>query len=89
MRFEWDEGKSAKLEAERGISFEELESAIQNGGLKDVLPHPSRDKYPNQKLWIILLRRKIWVLAIEERGNAIRFVTAYQSRKLRKNYEKE
>jgi hypothetical protein len=50
MHFDWDQEKNQWLEAERGISFEEIISLIDSGHLRVVLSHPKRI---DQKIFII------------------------------------
>lgn len=83
MEFEWDAEKSAKVKAERGASFEELQAAINEGGLLAV--EKGNDE-PEQFLFIVNLEGKIWCVVVERRVEALRIVTAYQSRKWRKKY---
>ena len=84
--FEWDDKKNKKLKKERNISFEEIIKAVASGGLIDVLYHPNREKYPNQKLLIVNLKGYAWVVPFEERGDKLRLITAYPSRKFTKRY---
>jgi len=46
----WNTEKNIRLKAERGVSFEEVVSAMSNGGLLVVLDHPNTDQYPNQRM---------------------------------------
>ena len=48
--------KSLSLKAERGVSFEEVLSAISQGGLLGVLDHPNRAKYGHQKMLVVRIR---------------------------------
>lgn len=83
MLYEWDEQKNEWLERERGISFEEIECALDNGALVDefVLAH-----YPQQTVQLVKIDNYIWVVATEPRGYKTRLITAYQSRKFTKKY---
>lgn len=84
--FEWDEGKNSKLKRERKVSFEEIARIINSGGLIDILDHPNQKKYPGQKLLIININGYAWVVPAERRGNRLRLITAYPSRKYTKRY---
>jgi len=84
--FEWDDKKSLKLKRERNISFEEIAYIINSGGLIDIIDHPNQEKYPNQKLLIVNINGYIWVVPAERRGNRLRLITAYPSRKWTKVY---
>ena len=41
LDFDWNEDKNQRLVEQRGISFERIVSAIEQGGLVDVLEHPA------------------------------------------------
>ena len=48
--------KNIELMLERGVSFEEILSSLEQGGLLTVLDHPNRWTYPNQQIWVAKLR---------------------------------
>ncbi len=48
--FDWSTKKNQRLIEQRGISFESVVSAIDQGGLVDVLDHPNQDRYPGQMI---------------------------------------
>jgi uncharacterized DUF497 family protein len=84
--FEWDSKKNAEIKKERKISFEDVVFAIHSGALLDILDHPNQEKYPGQKLLIVKINDYVWVVPAEKRGNRLRLVTAYPSRKYTKRY---
>jgi len=84
--FEWDEKKNLKLKRKRNISFERVVYEIRLGKLLDIINHPNREKYPNQKLLIINIDGYAWVVPFEKRGNKLRLITAFPSRKYTKRY---
>ncbi len=84
--FEWDEGKNRRLKQERDISFEQIAYTINSGGLIDIVDHPNQKKYPGQKLLIVNINGYAWVVPAEKRGNRLRLITAYPSRKYTKRY---
>ena len=45
MSFYWNEDKNTLLKQERGISFERIVVAIEEGHLIDILEHPNKEKY--------------------------------------------
>jgi uncharacterized DUF497 family protein len=83
MLFEWDPNKSDKIKQERGISFEDIVCGIENGDLLDELFNPN---YPEQIILLVKIENYIWVIPTEQRGNRIRFITAYPSRKFTEKY---
>ncbi len=83
MKLHWDPAKNEKLIATRNISFEEIEQAIDNGFLLDVLRHPKR---ANQVYLVVLLNDYVWAVPAipEEEGFFLK--TAFADRKLKKRY---
>jgi uncharacterized DUF497 family protein len=82
----WNEEKNSKLKAERGISFEDVELAIIEDRILDILEHPNKDKYPNQKLLIVEIDNYAYVVPyVEEMNGNIFLKTIFPSRKYTKN----
>tara|TARA_R110002074_G_scaffold383911_1_gene564306 strand:- start:7500 stop:7823 length:324 start_codon:yes stop_codon:yes gene_type:complete len=53
--FAWDSEKNQKLVEERGISFDDAVFFINNGGLIDDVAHTNTKKYPNQRMFLLIL----------------------------------
>ena len=51
--FDWSTEKNQQLTEQRGVSFELVVSAIEQGGLVDVLEHPNQDRYPGQLIYVV------------------------------------
>ena len=51
--FNWSTAKNLQLIAKRGISFERIVSAIEQGGLLDVVEHPNRERYAGQMIYVV------------------------------------
>ena len=51
--FDWNTMKNEKLKTERGIGFEDCLIAIEDGQILDIIEHKNKNKYPNQKIFII------------------------------------
>lgn len=81
--FKWDYGKNEKLIKERGISFEMISKAIEEGGLLDIIDHPAR---PNQQLLVVRIRDYAVLVPFVESNEFVFFKTAYPSRKYTKKY---
>lgn len=84
--YAWDQGKSLKLIKERGISFEEVILAIQDGRLLETVDHPNPSKYQNQKIFVVLIRGDAYLVPFIEDGEKIFLKTIFPSRKARKKY---
>jgi uncharacterized DUF497 family protein len=53
MKYLFDEEKSLKLKRERGVSFEDIVSAIEEKKVIKILRHPNTEKYSLQKIMLI------------------------------------
>lgn len=53
--FRWDPDKNVALQASRGVSFEAVVVAIENGGLLDIVAHPNAQRYPHQRIFLVAL----------------------------------
>jgi uncharacterized DUF497 family protein len=84
MSIVWDEDKSKKLKAERGISLEEIATMILEKQYVDILKHPKR---PGQRLFVVPIKGYIHVIpfVIDAGGNIV-LKTAFPSRKFHKRY---
>ena len=51
--FNWNTEKNQHLIEERGVSFERIVGAIEQGHLLDVVDHPNQDKYPGQSIYVV------------------------------------
>jgi len=80
----WDNEKNALLKMERGIGFEMIESAIEDGEILDIIDHPSR---PNQKIFILEIDQYIVSVPFVETDAEIFLKTLFKSRKLNKKYK--
>jgi uncharacterized DUF497 family protein len=84
----WSREKDERLRRERGVSFEDVEeSLIDTGALSDI-PHPNKDKYPNQRIMVVEIRGEVY--AVPYVGDDVtRFLkTIYPSRKARRIHGK-
>lgn len=82
--FDWDEEKNAWLIANRGISFELCQSAIEAGFVLDVVRNKS--PYIHQKKFILEIQGYAYVVPFVEDDEKIFFKTAYPSKKETKKY---
>ena len=86
-RFDWSTEKNQQLLAQRGISFERIVSAIEQGGLLDVLQHPSQDRYPGQSIYVVDLEEYVYLVPFVTESDGTRFLkTIIPSRKATRDY---
>jgi hypothetical protein len=82
----WSAEKSLSLKAERGVSFEEVLSAISQGGLLRVMDHPNRAKYGHQKMFVVRIRDYAYLVPYVESENEIFLKSIIPSRKATRDF---
>jgi uncharacterized DUF497 family protein len=84
MNLVWDEDKSKKLKAERGISLEEVAEMILKKEYVDILKHPRRR---GQWLFLVPIRGYVHVVpfVLDADGNLV-LKTVYPSRKFHRRF---
>ena len=82
----WNAEKSLSLKAERGVSFEEILSAISQGSLLAVLDHPNRAKYGHQKMLVVRIRDYAYLVPYVENENEIFLKSIMPSRKATREF---
>ena len=90
MAFYWNEDKNTFLKQTRGISFERIVVAIEEGHLLDVLEHPNKEKYPHQRILVIEIEGYVFCVPyIQDRDGDYFLKTIFPSRKYTKLYKGE
>lgn len=84
--FRWNHGKNEQLKIEREISFEEIVLAIEGDGLLDILQHPNGTKYPNQRIFVVVLDEYIYLVPFVEEADYCFLKTIVPSRKATRDY---
>lgn len=84
-RFEWKEDKNQQLQYERGLSFEQIQTAIEQGKFIDIIPHP-KVEYTHQQLLVIDIEGYVVLVPYVEDEKKIFLKTAFKSRKATKEY---
>jgi uncharacterized DUF497 family protein len=84
--FNWSIEKNRKLWQERNISFEDVVIAIDNGSLLDVCEHPNKEKYPQQKLFVVEIGGYAYLVPFVENNTEIYLKTVFPSRKATRDY---
>jgi hypothetical protein len=82
----WSADKGLSLKAERGISFEEILSAIAQGGLLGVMDHPNRAKYGHQKMFVVRIRDYAYLVPYVENEREIFLKSIIPSRKATRDF---
>ena len=87
--FEWSEEKNQQLIEQRGLSFEAIVSAIEQGGLVDVLEHPNQERYPGQLIYVVAIDGYLHLVPFVKQADNTRFLkTIIPSRKATRDYRR-
>jgi uncharacterized DUF497 family protein len=84
--FQWNAEKNRLLQAERDISFEQVVLEIASGNVLDILEHPNKRKFPNQRIFVIRIRDYAWLVPFVESEKEIFLKTIVPSRKATRKY---
>lgn len=84
--FAWNSEKNDLLKSERGISFEEIVLNMQLGNEVDIFEHPNQDRYPGQKISVVLVEGYAYLVPFVENEDEIFLKTIIPSRKATKQY---
>ena len=88
--FDWDDNKNNLLKQTRDISFEEIILSLANNKLLEVVEHSNKQKYPNQKMFVLEVRNYAYIVPFVEDDEKYFLKTIYPSREATKKYlEKE
>ena len=81
--FNWSEEKNKILKENRKISFEDVIVAIQEGGLLEIIPNPSKN-HQEQDCFIVGIGNYTYIVPFIENEEGIFLKTIYPSRKYKK-----
>jgi uncharacterized DUF497 family protein len=84
--FDWNPEKNQQLIEERGVSFEDVIFFLQGDGLLDDLEHPNKQKYPDQKVFVVNIDGYAHLVPYVENEEVIFLKTVIPSRKATKQY---
>ncbi len=84
--FDWNEEKNEILKNTRDISFEIIVIQIERGKILDILEHPNKNKYKNQRIFVIEYENYIYLVPFVEQKEKIFLKTIIPSRKATKKY---
>lgn len=85
----WNPEKNDLLQRERGISFEDIVLNIHLGNEIDIYDHPNQDRYPGQKISIVLVEGYAYLVPFVENDDEVFLKTIIPSRKATKRYSGE
>lgn len=84
--FNWNSEKNQQLIQERGVSFEDIVLNIHLGNELDIYEHLNKERYPNQKVSVVLVEDYVYLVPFVESDDEIFLKTIIPSRKATKQY---
>ena len=84
--FRWDPEKNEQLIQERGVSFEQIAIAVEDGDLLQIVQHPSVDKYPRQRIMIVGIDGYAFLIPFVEEIDYLFLKTIIPSRKATRDF---
>ncbi len=85
--YDWNNEKNELLKQQRGVSFEQVVLAIASGDLLDRLTHPNREKYPNQKVFLVRIEDYVYSVPFVEDDKKVFLKTIIPNRKATKSIQ--
>ncbi len=82
----WNSEKNDILKKERAISFEEVVFNIKLGNEVDIFDHPNQERYPGQKISVVIVEGYAYLVPFVETDEEIFLKTIIPSRKATKQY---
>ena len=87
--FRWAVEKNEMLKEARGVSFGSIVVAIELGGLLDILDHPNKTRYPNQRVLVVSFDGYVYLVPFVEEAEHFFLKTVIPSRKATRDYLKQ
>ncbi len=84
--FRWSSEKNESLKSERGLSFESIVVAVESDSLLDIVEHPNKAKYPNQRILVVSRGGYVYLVPYVEEAEHFFLKTIIPSRKATRDY---
>ena len=82
----WSVEKNALLQQERGLSFEQITVAVESGGLLDIVAHPNAERYPRQRIMVVVIDDYAYLVPYVEEEDHLFLKTIIPSRKATRDF---
>ena len=86
--FRWDNEKNELLKQNRGVCFEQVVLLMERGEVIDTIEHPNQEKYPGQKIAVVMIDTYAYLVPYVENNEEIFLKTIIPSRKATNKYER-
>jgi uncharacterized DUF497 family protein len=84
--FSWNDEKNRTLKAERGLAFEDIVAAIENGRVLADIDHHQTGRKDHQRILVVEIDGYACVVPYVEQGLHMFLKTIYYSRAMQKKY---
>ena len=74
------------LKQSRGVSFESIVVVVESDGLLDIVEHPNKEKYPNQRVLVVSVDGYVYLTPFVEKVDCFFLKTVIPSRKATRDY---
>ena len=89
MKFDWNPEKNEWLKQKRNISFEQVIFHLSRGDVWKVADHPDQEKYPDQKIYFVIIDNYVFMVPHVIQRDTIFLKTIIPTRKATKAYQLE
>ena len=89
MKFDWNPEKNEWLKQNRNISFEQVIFHLSRGDVWKVADHPDQEKYPDQKIYFVIIDNYVFMVPHVIQRDTIFLKTIIPTRKATKAYQLE
>ncbi|MFC1595950.1 toxin [Candidatus Margulisiibacteriota bacterium] len=87
LKYDWNPDKNELLKKERNISFEQIIFHLSQGDVWQIADHPDQKRYPNQKIYFVIVEDYIYLVPHIITKDYIFLKTIIPSRKATKEYK--
>jgi uncharacterized DUF497 family protein len=87
--FRWDNEKNELLKSTRSVCFEQVVLLMERGEVLDTIEHPNRERYPGQKIAVVMIDTYVYLVPYVEHNEEIFLKTIIPSRKATNKYMRE
>jgi len=87
MNFKWNIEKNRLLKEERNVCFEDVVALIEEGKVLEIIRHPNTERYPHQKIYLVLLNGYVHMVPYVRTEKEIFLKTIIPSRKMHRLYK--
>jgi hypothetical protein len=87
--FRWNNEKNELLKTTRGVCFEQVVLLMEKGEILDTIENPNQEKYPGQKIAVIMIDIYVYLVPYAENNKEIFLKTIIPCRKATNKYVRE